>query len=111
MSDDSAMDKRSKAAIAAYGSTAKADLRPVMPGCGSEAQQVINRAKEAGIFVHEDPDLLELLAQLDFDQRIPPRLYRAVAEVTLWARSLVPSSPEEGAEGDSADEHDEIDDS
>ncbi|WP_217127056.1 EscU/YscU/HrcU family type III secretion system export apparatus switch protein [Hydrogenophilus thiooxidans] len=58
--------------------------RVVAKGKGIVAQQIIAKAKEAGVFVHESPELLELLIGLDLDARIPPELYVAVAELLAW---------------------------
>jgi flagellar biosynthesis protein len=56
----------------------------VAKGQGSVAEQIIARAREAGVFVHESKELVSLLMQLDLDQQIPPQLYQAVAEVLAW---------------------------
>jgi flagellar biosynthesis protein len=37
-----------------------------------------------GIFVHESPELVALLSQVDLDGEIPPQLYIAVAELLAW---------------------------
>jgi flagellar biosynthesis protein len=34
--------------------------------------------------VHESPELLSLLMQVDMDDRIPAELYIAVAELLAW---------------------------
>jgi flagellar biosynthesis protein len=38
--------------------------------------------------VHESPELLTLLMQVDMDERIPPELYVAVAELLAWLYRL-----------------------
>jgi flagellar biosynthesis protein len=38
-----------------------------------------------------------LLLQLDLDQRIPPELYRAVAELLAWVYRLEQGGPEPAA--------------
>ena len=60
----------------------------VAKGRGLIAQAIIARAREAGIYVHESPELVGLLMQVDLDQRIPPQLYVAVAEVLAWVYRL-----------------------
>ena len=60
----------------------------VAKGHGLVAEQIIARAREAGIYVHESRELVSLLVQLDLDQQIPPQLYRAVAEVLAWVYRL-----------------------
>ena len=66
------------------------DLAPkvVAKGRGLVAEQIIERAKEHGVFVHESKELVALLMQVDLDDRIPPALYRAVAELLAWLYRL-----------------------
>ena len=58
--------------------------RVVAKGRGVLAEEIIERARSAGVFVHESPELLSLLMQVDLDERIPPALYIAVAELLAW---------------------------
>lgn len=53
-------------------------------GRGELAERIIERARAAGIYVHQSPDLVRLLLEVDLDAQIPPALYRAVAEVLAW---------------------------
>lgn len=77
-----------KSAVAlAYGQTDAAP-RIVAKGRGLMAEQIIARAHEHGIYVHESPELVSLLMQIDLDQRIPPQLYIAVAELLAWLYRL-----------------------
>lgn len=57
-------------------------------GRGLLAQAIIEKAREAGVYVHESPELVSLLMQVDLDQRIPPELYLAVAELLAWLYRL-----------------------
>ncbi|MBI3094748.1 MAG: EscU/YscU/HrcU family type III secretion system export apparatus switch protein [Rhodocyclales bacterium] len=56
----------------------------VAKGRGLIAEEIIARAKQHGIYVHESPTLVALLAKVDLDQHIPPQLYVAVAELLAW---------------------------
>ena len=56
----------------------------VARGKGVMAEAIIACAHDSGIYVHESPELVKLLMQVDSDQFIPPELYRAVAEVLVW---------------------------
>ncbi|WP_035054086.1 EscU/YscU/HrcU family type III secretion system export apparatus switch protein [Andreprevotia chitinilytica] len=56
----------------------------VAKGQGITAEKIIEKAHEAGVFVHESPELVSLLMQVDLDQRIPPQLYRAIAELLAF---------------------------
>lgn len=58
--------------------------RVVAKGRGLVAEEIIARAREHGVFVHESPELVALLANVDLDARIPPALYIAVAELLAW---------------------------
>ncbi len=60
----------------------------VAKGRGAVAEEIIKRAREAGIYVHQSRDLLGLLMQVDLDQHIPPQLYLAVAELLAWLYRL-----------------------
>lgn len=60
----------------------------VAKGRGLIAQEIIKRAKEAGIYVHESSELVALLMQVNLDDRIPPQLYVAIAELLAWLYRL-----------------------
>jgi flagellar biosynthesis protein len=77
------MDKQVMAAALAYRAGAGAPTVSAK-GRGKVAEEIIRRAKESGVFVHESPELLSLLMQVDLDQQIPSDLYRVVAELLAW---------------------------
>jgi flagellar biosynthesis protein len=58
--------------------------RLVAKGFGIIAEKIIEAAREAGVPVHEDKDLLALLMTLNIDEVIPPEMYIAVAEVLAF---------------------------
>lgn len=60
----------------------------VAHGSGVMAEAIIACARESGVYVHESPELVKLLMQLDTDQFIPPELYRAVAEILVWLYAM-----------------------
>ena len=62
--------------------------RVLAKGRGLLAEEIIARAQSAGVFVHESPELVSLLMQVDMDARIPPELYIAVAELLAWLYRL-----------------------
>jgi flagellar biosynthesis protein len=76
-------DPRATAVALAY-EEADGAPRVVAKGRGLLARAIIERAREAGVFVHESPELVSLLMQVDLDARIPPELYVAVAELLAW---------------------------
>lgn len=55
--------------------------RVVAKGQGSIAERILALAEEHAIPLHRDDDLVTLLAVLDIDAEIPPRLYHAMAEI------------------------------
>ncbi len=62
--------------------------RVVAKGRGAIAEQIIARAQEHGVFVHESKDLTAMLMQVDLDDHIPPALYLAIAEILAWLYRL-----------------------
>jgi flagellar biosynthesis protein len=88
---DAAAAALRRAAALAYESTDAAAGRPprvVAQGQGLVADEIIERARAAGVPIHESRELVSLLMQLDLDSHIPPALYVAVAEVLAWAWRL-----------------------
>ena len=78
--DDPLVPARGEAVALTY-STGDAAPRVVAKGRGLIAQEIIERAREAGVYVHESPELVSLLMQVDLDARIPPQLYVVIAEL------------------------------
>jgi flagellar biosynthesis protein len=95
-----ANDPRHLAVALAY-QAGQAAPKVVAKGRGLLAQAIIERAKESGVYVHESPELVSLLMQIDLDQHIPPQLYLAVAELLAWiyrlekGESPLPARPSE----------------
>jgi len=75
--------RRQSAGALAYGA-GDAAPKVVAKGKGLVAEQIIGRAQEAGVFVHESKELVALLMKVDLDRQIPPALYRAIAELLAW---------------------------
>ena len=82
-----------KSAVALAYSQTDAAPRVVAKGRGMIAEQIILRAHEHGVYVHESPELVSLLMQIDLDQRIPPQLYVAVSELLAWLYRLESGQP------------------
>jgi flagellar biosynthesis protein len=66
------------------------DLAPrlVAKGRGKMADRILNLAESASVPVVQDPYLAGVLAGVDLDCEIPPRLYAAVAEVLVHVAKL-----------------------
>ena len=60
----------------------------VAKGSGEIARQILAIAAKHNIPLHEDSELLGLLAKLDLGQEIPENLYLAVAQVIAFAYYL-----------------------
>ncbi len=55
--------------------------RVVAKGAGVVAEKIIAAAREHGIPLHEDPELIQVLMKLDLNQEIPPEIYQIVADI------------------------------
>ncbi len=75
---------RKKAAALRYDRGRDSAPRLVAKGRGYLAEKIIEIAKERGIPIHEDRELVEILSTLDLYREIPPELYRAVAEILAY---------------------------
>ncbi len=66
------------------------DRAPVVvaTGSGLVADAILQRARDAGVAVREDPALAEALRALELGGAIPEELFGAVAEVLVWSVSL-----------------------
>jgi len=82
-----------KSAVALAYSQTDAAPRIVAKGRGLIAEKIISRAREHGVYVHESPELVSLLMQVDLDQRIPAQLYIVVAELLAWIYRLENGQP------------------
>jgi flagellar biosynthesis protein len=69
-------------------------------GQGAIAEEIIRRARAAGVFVHESSELVSLLMQVDLDRQIPPQLYAAIAELLAWIYRIEREAGTRTAPGD-----------
>ena len=76
-------DQRKSAIALTYSQTDSAP-RVVAKGRGAIAEKIIERAREHGVYVHESPELVTLLMQVNLDAAIPPQLYVVIAELLVW---------------------------
>jgi flagellar biosynthesis protein len=87
--------RKSAAALVYDAQSSDRAPRVVAKGYGLVAEMIIQRAKEAGLYVHEAPEMVSLLMQVDLDARIPPQLYQAVAELLAWLHRLESGAADE----------------
>ena len=81
-------DTRRTAVALKYDAATDHAPRVVAKGRGLVAEKIIALAREQGIPMREDPDLVQMLTQIDLDQEIPPTLYKVVAELLAFVYRL-----------------------
>lgn len=86
MSEPSGGDRRLSAVALSYRDSEAPQV--VARGYGETAERIIELARENGIFVHDSPELVGLLMQLDLDERIPPVLYEVIAQLLVWLEEM-----------------------
>lgn len=60
----------------------------VAKGHGVIAEQIIALANEHDIYIHQSPELVEVLLRLELGDEIPESLYRAIAEIIAFTYNL-----------------------
>lgn len=60
----------------------------VAKGEGLIADKIIALANEHNVFVHDSPELVDLLSQIDLDDYVPQTLWLVVAELLIWAKGV-----------------------
>ncbi|MCE0731998.1 EscU/YscU/HrcU family type III secretion system export apparatus switch protein [Halomonas sp. G15] len=88
-SHDPNQHRRQAVALAYQGSDDAP--RVIAQGYGELAERIIAEARRQGIHVHDAPELVGLLMQLDLDDQIPPRLYQVIAELLVWVYERAPN--------------------
>ena len=56
----------------------------IAKGKGQMAEKILEIAREHRIYIHNDPDLVGILSELDLNEEIPPDLYLVVAELLAF---------------------------
>lgn len=75
-------NKKLKSAVALkYSSDADAAPKVTAKGEGLVAERIIELAKENQVPIKEDPDLVQILSQVDINKEIPPSVFKVVAEL------------------------------
>lgn len=60
----------------------------IAKGDGLIAEEIIRRAKDNGIFIHDSPELVQLLAQIELNDFVPQSLWNIVAELLVWVSDI-----------------------
>jgi flagellar biosynthesis protein len=85
--------KNMRNAVALAYQTGTGAPKVVATGKGMMADQIIAKAKENGVYVHQSRELVALLMDVELDQSIPPNLYRSVAELLAWLYKIDAALP------------------
>ncbi len=89
MVDDKSTGKSTAQAIAiVYNENDSNAPRVVASGKGVIAEKIIATAREAGIHIQEDANLVELLSKIPIGDEIPTELYQTVAEVLAFVYQI-----------------------
>lgn len=81
-------DRQKKAVALQYQPKLDNAPKVIAKGKGQVAEKIIEIAREHNIYIQNDPDLIEILSQLDLNQEIPPDLYIVIAELLAFVYSL-----------------------
>lgn len=82
-------NKNLKSAVALkYHTENDAAPKVTAKGEGLLAERIIALAKENQIPIKEDPDLVQILSQVDINKEIPPPVYKVVAELLAFVYKL-----------------------
>jgi flagellar biosynthesis protein len=81
-------DKSKKAAALRYDQARDTAPRVVAKGRGKLAEKIVAVAQSNQIPLVQDTNLMQMLDLLELDTQIPPKLYKAVAEVLAFVYRL-----------------------
>ena len=82
------MDRKKLKAVALKYSSEDSAPKVIASGEGKLAEEIIAVAKNEGIEIHEDKEVVEFLAGLNIDEEIPPELYEMVAGIMCFVYKL-----------------------
>ena len=82
-------NKNLKSAVALkYHTENDAAPKVTAKGEGRVAERIIKLALENQVPIKEDPDLVQILSQVDINKEIPPSVYKVVAELLAFVYKL-----------------------
>lgn len=87
MSDNNKTDNhlpRKKAVAIRYDQEKDPSPKVIGKGLGHMAEKMLELARQHEIPIHEDADLVEVLAKLEVNQEIPESTYVVVAEILAF---------------------------
>lgn len=77
-----------KAVALQYNKNRDSAPRVSAKGQKEVAERIVQIAKQEGIPIQEDPELIEVLSNVPIGEEIPPELYQAVAEILAFVYRL-----------------------
>ncbi|NIK10772.1 EscU/YscU/HrcU family type III secretion system export apparatus switch protein [Alkalibacillus sp. S2W] len=80
--------KRKEAMALSYNEASDDAPEIVAKGKGLVADEILERATDHDVPVYEDPALMNLMSELNINEKIPEDLYQAVAEVFVFIYQL-----------------------
>ena len=82
-------NKNLKSAVALkYHTETNTAPKVIAKGEGLVAERIIELARENQVPIKEDPDLVQILSQVDINKEIPPSVYKVVAELLAFVYKL-----------------------
>lgn len=89
------MDRKNQKKAVALKYDKETQIAPVVTakGQGLVAEKIIELALAHDVPIKDDPDLIEVLSQLDINQEVPPEIYVAVAELLAFVYSANSQKP------------------
>lgn len=90
MSDGTSLPRGRRQAVALAYQEGDQAPKVLAKGYGELAERIVAEAGRQGVYVHDAPELVALLMQLDIDERIPSQLYQVIAELLVWVYELAP---------------------
>lgn len=80
--------KIKKAAALKYDKNTDNAPKIIASGRGEFAEKILKMAKEQGITIYKDEALVKALINIEIGQEIPPKLYKAMAEILAFVYKL-----------------------
>jgi len=56
----------------------------IAKGSGEIAKKIIEKAKEFDVSIFQNPELTNMLMNVEINEEVPAELYQAVVEVFIW---------------------------
>ncbi|MCW1360688.1 FlhB-like flagellar biosynthesis protein [Campylobacter sp. CCS1377] len=88
-------NKIKKAVALGYNQKQNNAPKILASGKGESAAKIISLAKEHGVPIKEDEDLVEILSKLDLGDEIPSNMYKAVAEIFAFIYQMADKTPKQ----------------